>query len=185
MKQFNITSELETKIINAAYGDADVLITIHVYFLRKKHSSVNDLYLMYKKTAREIHQIGPDECPEQLVDNALRQADRIKPEEKNKTLTFLQALFMRPVTPVITVVAIIILLITFLPISYQTQFTDDEIRLADKQVKQTLQIIGNVFNRTSKKVRNTILADKVADPIYEGITIIDDIFKEKENEKVN
>ena len=67
-----------------------------------------------------------------------------------------------------------------------SQFSQEEIALANKQTKQALAIIGKVFNQTEKAIKKDILAKRVGQPINRGLNIVNDLFNEEnKNEKLN
>jgi hypothetical protein len=188
-KSFEITEELRDKIISAAYGDAGFIDKIKIKRLAGKNPEVKSLIDEYSATADAAHSIKPEECPEVLL-NSVREKIGIKREEKKSfILDLYTALFNRPIISAAAVSILVIAVVAsiiFNKNEYQYNYTQAEIALADRQVKESLYIVSKIFNKAQTNLTDEILTARVAKPISEGFNLVNDLFNEGDkNESSN
>jgi len=176
--QFQINENLLDRIISVAYGDSNFLDKIRINLLASRNNEVKRLLSEYIVTARAIRSLEQDECPVDILENV-----------KNKTLKennlfspvikFLYALLYKPVLTAAAVLILISGMLFFILFNKtnDNQYSEAQIKLAEKQVKQTLVLVNKIFYRTANKVEYDILKEQVAKPVHEGISTINDLFK--------
>jgi|GEM_PF-506865 hypothetical protein len=182
-KYFEISENLLNKIISVAYGDANILDRYKVYRLASKYSEVKNLLNSYKKTAADVHKIGEDECPEELISLIESRTTKISGRADTFTADFFAVLFNRPIVSA----AVTIIMIGFLTYGIienrapRYEYSRDEIELADQQARQALAIVGKIFEQTNTTLKEEVLNSRVAKPIRESVDIVNDLLSTKEN----
>ena len=68
---------------------------------------------------------------------------------------------------------------------YKYEYTEQEIALADKQVKESLYFVSKIFNKAQTNLTEDILTDRVAKPISEGLNIVNELFKEGDKNEIH
>ena len=184
-----MNEEILNKIISVAYGDAGLIDKIKIHLLAKGNPQVKQLLEEYKSTSKAVHTIEKDFMPEDLVEKVKSKAGVEELKTNSFFFDFYTFVFSRPV---ISAAAAVILIAVIITSSFMkgpdlsSQFSQEEIALANKQTKQALAIIGKVFNQTEKAIKKDILAKRVGQPINRGLNIVNDLFNEEnKNEKLN
>jgi len=188
-KSFEITEELRDKIISTAYGDSGFIDRLLVNKLARNFPEVKLLLDEYSATARVTHSITTEECPEEVI-NSVRKKIGLKKEVKKSFFGDLYtALFTRPVVSAAAFTMVVIIVVTsiiFNKNEYQYNYSQEEIALADKQVKESLYLVSRIFNKAQTNLTDEILTARVAKPISEGFNLVNDLFNEGDkNEKSN
>jgi hypothetical protein len=176
--KLEINEGLLNRIISVAYGDANLFEKFRIYFLAIRNSEVKRLLAEYKSTAQAVQTLNQDECPLNIIENIKMNTGIEKEDFLESTSRFFYVLFYKPV---ITIAAIMVLVFgitffLFLNKTSKTQYSQIQIQLAEKQVKQSLVLVNRIFNRTADKVENDILKEQVAKPVHEGISTINNLF---------
>lgn len=180
---FHKTTINETELINSAYGDANVFTRIKIFYLRKKHAELNSLFCEHKNTSKSLKKINLEECPEAILPKSVGQA---KQQNQITVFSLLTPIIHKPALSAVALIIIIFAtLFSVLDNSQEQTFSQLEIELANKQLKQTLLLVSNVFNTSTKQLTKEILSERVANPVNEGMNIIEDYIKEKKNEPLN
>ena len=171
--QKTINKELEEKIIAVAYGDSSIIDKIKIWFLSLKNQQVKILLHEYKTTANAVHEIDEQKLPEKVLESV---KSKIK-FNKGDGLSF--SFFH----PKLAVAGSLITIICLAIISYFTFLNQDssdlkysraEIELAQKQARESLEIVAKVFRRTEVDLDQDILTKKISKPLNEGLTIVSD-----------
>lgn len=188
-KFYKIDEQLHDKIIGAAYGDAKIIDRIKIYLLSKKYPEVKLLFDEYRSTSKAVHSIEKEILPDELLEKVKTKTGVKEPQKNSFFFDFYSFVFTRPALSGFATVLLIIIIIISAFIKgpeFQTQYSKEEIAIANKQTKQALAIIGKVFSDTEKTLKNDILAKRVGQPINEGLNIVNDLFNEEnKNEKLN
>lgn len=172
----HIKEELVDKIIAAAYGDAGILDKIIVGFQAVRNPEVKKLLKDYKETADAVHSLLQAECPDALVKAT---GDRIKYQSKYEKKKSPVSFLRRPVFK-FAAAALVIGVVSFLLIQkpkHEAKYSKAEAELAEKQVKESLAIVGKVLRKTQYKVTDEVLGGQVSPPIKKSINLINDLFK--------
>lgn len=181
--------KLLNRIISVAYDDANLLEKFKIYRLASRDPNVKSILSEYKKVASKAHKMQLDYCPDELVEDT-SQITKIKAKsEKSLFFDLYSFIFKQPaISAAIVSVFILALVSTFViqrPEIHQ-QYTQQEIEVADQQVKQSLAIIAGVFKKTTTTVEEDVLTDRVSKPIVESFNLVNDYLQgENKNEKLN
>ena len=176
--QFQIDENLLDRIISVAYGDANFLEKFKIYFLAARYDKVKRLLTEYKITVKAIHSINQEECPVEILENV--EANTLKKNGQfSLTIKFLYALLYKPILTVSTVLILISGMLFFMLFNKtnNNEYSEAQIKFAEKQLKQSLVLVNKIFYRTANKVEYDILRNQVAKPVHEGISTINDLFK--------
>lgn len=188
-KFYKIDEQLHDKIISAAYGDAGIVDKIKIYFLSKKYHEVKSLFEKYRSTSKAVHSLEKEVLPDELLEKVKIKTGFKETQKNSFFFDFYSFVFARPALSGFATALLIIIIIISAFIKgpeFQTQYSKEEIALANRQTKQALAIIGKVFSKTEKTLKNEILAKRVGKPINEGLNIVNDLFNEEnKNEKLN
>ena len=181
-KYNQINEEMITKIISVAYGDASIKDRAIVFFASRQNDEVSLLLDDYRKTARSVHSIQPEECPEELLNITTQSLGMKNNREKSFWLDLYTAFFARPLVSAaatVIVLAVIMMSLLFYKPDYQNGYSKEEIELANKQVKYALSMVKNALTKSNKILTEDILKNKVAKPIGEGINYVNTLLKEE------
>lgn len=180
--------QLLNRIISVAYKDATFLEKIKIYKLANKNPEVKATLNEYKTVAVQTHKIDLDLCPDEVVQNS-KKISKMKPIKENSLIFDIYSfIFGKPaVSFAILSLFVLALASTFIftRIEIHQQYSKQEIELADKQVKHSLALIGEVFKKTTKTVEEDVLAYRVSKPIKESLNLIDNYLQGDKNENIN
>ena len=176
--RLNVDEKLLNRIISVAYGDANLLDKIRIYFLASRNKNINRLLVEYKITARAISNLEQNECPDDIIENI---KDRTGAEEKelfSPVIRFLYSLIYKPLLTTAVVLILVggIALFVLFNNMNGNEYSEKQVQLAEKQVKQSLVLVNKIFNRTTNKLENDILKKQVARPVHEGVATINELF---------
>jgi hypothetical protein len=184
-KYFEITEELTDNIISVAYGDAGFFEKVRIYKLAREYPEVKSMLNEYSKTAKSVHSIKKDECPDSVLDNIV-VAQKLKNRSSSFLFDIYTAVFSKPAVSAIAVVVFAVVLIVSVSIDNGNYngYTQAEIEQARQQTKQALALVSGIFSKTEDSIKNDILVDKISKPINNGVKAVNDLFidKEKKNE---
>lgn len=179
-KSFEINSNLKKKIISVAYGDANPLDKIYVYWLAWRDPAIKAELSQYKRTAQAVHSLE-EECPEELLTNLKLQKVPV-PKAKNSILSdFISIVVNKPVASAFVAITLIvsITLSVILNKPVQKKYINQEVQKANEQASYAIHLIGSILNETTEKLEKEILKEHVAKPIDQGIEIVNKLFKKE------
>lgn len=185
-KFFEISDELMNSIISTAYGDAGFFERMRIHKLAARHTEVRELLNEYTATAKSVHSIKSDDCPESVLIKA-KEATKIDNKSSSMLYDIYAALFTRPAVSAFAAVvltAVLVLSVTLNDGSYNG-YTQAEIEQANQQARQALALVSNIFNKTEDSIKKDILVEKISRPINEGVTTVNNLFIDKENKNEN
>jgi hypothetical protein len=184
-KSFEISAELMDGIISTAYGDAGFFEKIKIHKLAKEQPEVRELLDEYRGTANSVHSIKPDECPDTVIYNN-KPVSKIENKSSGFLFDIYTALFARPVisAAVIVILSAAVIVSVSIDNGSYNGYTRAEIEMANLQTKQALALVSSIFSKTENSLKNDIIKDKVSKPINNGMTMVNNLFidKEKKNE---
>jgi hypothetical protein len=180
-KFYELNEEMIDKIISVAYDDASLRERIFVYRAAASDEKVKELLVSYRSTAKEVRQINEEEFPDELLQEG-KLANLPTNKIKNYFLNDLvYIVFTRPLAAASACLILITVIITAIalnrPVEYK--YTDVEIRIADKQARYALAIVGKIFDQTKITLKNEIFQDKIGRPIKESFGIVNKLFNEE------
>ncbi len=168
-----INKELEEKIIAVAYGDAPIIDRIKILFLSLKNQQIKILLNDYKVTAKAVHKIDELKLPVEVVQSSMDKIDLNKEERFLFFYTHPKFAMAGSLIAIICI-AIISYFTFFHQNSTMTKYSKAEIELAQKQARESLEIVAKVFRKTEADIDKDILTKKISKPLNEGLTIVSD-----------
>jgi len=170
MKSSEQNNSLKQKIVSAAYGDANLIDKIYIYWLARKNESVKAELSDYKRIANVVHKLE-EECPAELLNN-LRSVP-FKEARNSLLIDFISIIVNKPLASAIAVLSLVVFitLSVILRQPIKPSYTDNELRKASEQANYAFRLIGNILNETTEKLEKEILREHVVKPINEGIEI--------------
>ncbi|MBK8944466.1 MAG: hypothetical protein IPM32_04255 [Ignavibacteriae bacterium] len=184
-----MNEELLNKIIDVAYRNASVWKKFEIYFLAFKNSEVKNTLAEYKVTAKKVKNLEIEDCPENIINNV---AKIIKSENINShslISDIYNILFNRPLlsgTMATVFILAIISTFVFQRPEIKEHYTKQEIEIAEKQTRETFELIASVLNKTKNTVEQEVLAKRVSKPIKQSLNLVNDYLEgENKNENIN
>ena len=178
MSRLNVDEKLLNRIISVAYGDANLIDKIRIYYMASRNVEINRLLVEYKITAKAIGNLEFKNCPDEIIEN-VKVSTGIQEQGLFSHVTgFLYSLIYKPLFTTAVILMIVggtALYILFSDMN-KNQYSEKQVQLAEKQVKQSLVLVNKIFNRTSNKLENDILKEQVAKPVHEGVATINELF---------
>jgi hypothetical protein len=173
--QGTIPRELEERIIAVAYGDCSIIDRIRIRWLSFRDQRIKNLLKEYRSTAHAVHSIREHELP-QRVHSLMERIDLVKNAEKRISFSFFN---VHPgYAMMVTVIGILCLALIAYVTLFQEEpspkYTTAEIDLAQKQVRESLEIVAKVLRKTEIDLDGEILTTKVSVPLNKGLTIVRD-----------
>ena len=162
-----IPEQYLNKIISVAYGDASFWDKIKIYFDALRNTAVKEILYEYKETSKQVHMISYEEYQGEI------------PVKFSNTKAWifdnLYIFFKRPIISTAMVLMIIGGAVGYLIINSghsSPQYTEQELRIADQQAKESFALVASIFDRTKNELKNKIFNEKVNKPINKGLTIV-------------
>jgi hypothetical protein len=177
--RLNIDEKLLNRIISVAYGDANLIDKIRIYYLASRNAEINRLLVEYKITAKAIGNLEQKNCPDEILENVKINTGTSRQGLYSPVIKFLDSLIYKPLFSTALILILVggtALFILFNDIN-KSQYSKMQIQLAEKQVKQSLVLVNKIFNRTTNKLENDILKKQVAKPVHEGVATINELFR--------
>ncbi|MFC2084133.1 hypothetical protein ACFLS9_03670 [Bacteroidota bacterium] len=179
-----INEELEGKIISAAYCDLGFFERIRLRKLAKQNSYVRKLLREYEDTARSVHSLNLEDCPDKILDSVPILVKSKKYSENSFAVDLYTLIFSKPLV-IATTVAIIMLAVVISVFINDNRtyngYSMEEIEKANLQTKHALAIVSNIFNKTSRSLKDDIILKHVSKPINEGVNTVNNLFIEGDN----
>lgn len=184
-----IKEEILQEIISVAYNDASFFQKRGVERLTAEYPEVKKILEEYRQTAKSVRSLDVDNCPEEIVQIVQIRTGNDKKQSQSFFFDLYSFIFSKPIvsfsaTAVILAVLVVSIFIEREPV--EPRFTEAEIELANKQAKETLVLVSNIFNKTKNSIKSEIITKHVVEPINKGVDQINDLFSEGgENESIN
>ncbi len=177
-KHFELTEKYIDKIISAAYGDANLIDKIDIYIKAYSNQQIRKIYNDYKEVAKSVKKISRDFAPAEVVDNVQKELNI----HEKLSGTFFEGLFkfiiMKPAySAAVLVIILSVSVIIFLRQPKQKPaYSNLQVTLAEKQVRESFDLVGKILARVQIKVTNQVLNNDVAKPIQKGTSVINNLF---------
>ena len=179
MKRSNhISDEFTDKIISVAYGDAGFFDKRKVRKAAESNPEVSKLLEEYRETAGVLEMIKRERCPDEVVASA-EQKTGVDVRHISFWQRYFGILAYRPAVPIAAAVMVTALFVSILineNSKVDQRFTQAQVLTAERQVKESLAIIGRVFNITEDQLQNEIIKKQVVPPLRQSISIVNDLF---------
>ncbi len=177
--RLEIDERIVNRIISVAYGDANPLDKIKIYLLAARNNEIKRLLTEYKITAGSIKNLKNENCPDEILEKIKDHTGMEKKFLFSPVIKFLDALLYKPAA-IISAVLILAAGIAFFMLfnkGGRNQYSEKQIQLAEKQVKESLVLVNKIFNRTANKLEYDILREQVVKPVHEGVSTINELFR--------
>lgn len=181
--------EMIDKIISVAYGDASLQDKILIYLRSFKEKEVKKVLLEHKQIARKTQNLQAEQLPDRVV-NEVKNNIKKNNFGVNSILTdMISVIYRKPILIGVTVTAIFLAIVSTFVIDrpeIKEHYTKQEIELADEQVRESLNLVVQVLNKTKTTLEKDVLEHRVTRPIQKSIFLVDDYLTgDKDNEKLN
>lgn len=188
-KSYNIDEQLLEKIVSVAYGNAGFFEKRKIEKLARENEEVRELLEEYSETAKSLHSVEMENCPEEILKKVEEQIHFGK-EEKNSIFVEIYSVFVsKPIVSAAAAAVLVVILLFSVVIDrekFDDDFTNTEVVAAHEQVKQSLAMIGKIFKRTTNTLETEILGTRVGKPVNTGIKEVNNLFyKENKNDTIN
>ena len=168
------------KIIKVAYGDAGLFDWIFIYLKSITNDEVKSLLKEYTYTAQTVHKLKGREVPNYLSErvknitggNNIR--DLILPRISFGIVSF----FGNKAIPATVFGIIFLVVISFFVLIKQTpthKYSKTEIELAQKQLKQSLAIVGRTFQKAEKSFSKDVLNNQINKNLSRGYFLVNNL----------
>ncbi|GBD91751.1 hypothetical protein BMS3Abin04_02483 [bacterium BMS3Abin04] len=173
-----MNQKLENEIISAAYGDVNILQKIRIKRLAKRNEEVHRLLTEYSKTAQKISDIKT-EFPEEIIKKAKNKIKVQPGNEKGFLLDFYSVIFAKPLVSFSAVVLLVgaIIVSSMIYKSGQSRiiYSRQQIALADRQAKQTLALVGKIFNNTTQTLEKQVFVRRIGEPFQKSFNAVNEL----------
>jgi hypothetical protein len=176
----NTGTELIDKIINVAYGDANIIDKFIVTWKAAGDENIKNLLEEYRSTAFKVRKLKDAELPDYVIENV---KSRILSRETTGNISakisypFLNLISQKAIQ--LAAASIVILsVISFLIFNEPAptrKYTKAEIELAESQLKLSLAIVGKVFTKAEKGFSQEILNKRVNKTLNKGYYLVNNI----------
>lgn len=178
----NISDKLLNKIITTAYGDGSVTDKLYIFYKVIIDKEIRKIFFEYRKTKRTISTMKHFEMDpsfeSKLNEKITKSKENHVPIFAELYLLFIEKPYV-PSTAILLITAAIVGNLLFKSpvqqITNKKQYTKAELTEANEQAKYALALVGEVLVETKKEVASEIMIKQVAQPINEGMTIINDL----------
>lgn len=181
--------ELLNKIISVAYNEASILEKIKIYSLAKKDDEVKRVLEQYKRVANQTNNLEIENCPDEILEKVKEKTNYKPAEQSSLSDDLCSFVFSKPKFVMgFAVMFLLTLASTFIfnRKDIHQRYTQKEIQIADKEVRESLRIVANILKQTSNTVEKDVLTDRVSTPIQESINIVNNYLQgDNKNEKIN
>lgn len=180
-KELNkINRIIEDKIINSAYGNAGLFDYLYVKWKIWCDPNLKKLFNEHRKIAIAVSNLHQEDLPDRIHDHVILKTTGTKVNGQITQLLsdFVFGLMNKRVIPVSTLGLILIILLSifiFKEPDYSAKYSAAQIKLAEKQLEQTLTIVGKAFNKAESSFTNEILDKQINKKLNNGYYLINNI----------
>lgn len=174
----HIKEDLHDRIVAVAYGDAGIIDKLKVYFNAAKNPEVKKLLTEYKETAEAVNILKSEQCPDEIIDSVNKKI-KLELNSSRNNIFQLSNFIKKPVVVFSTAVIVlgIFAVLLFNKPENKAKYSKAQVELAEKQVKESLALVGEVFRKTQYKLADDVLGKQVSPPIKKGMNLINNLFK--------
>jgi len=175
-----LNKNLIDKIIRVAYHDSGFLDWISVHFKAITDDEVKSLLKEYTKSAKAVHSLKQEDVPEQILEKTknITSGKNSKDSFLSRKAYSVYYFFEKKAIPA-TVFAILTLFIIsfflFRNPAPRHKYSRAEIELAEKQLKQSLAIVGKAFQNAENSFSEEVLKDQINKNLNRGYYLVNNI----------
>jgi len=175
-----LNKDLVDKIIRVAYGDSGFIDWIYVHFKAITSDEVKSLLNEYTKSAKAVHGLKQEDVPAQILEKTknITSSTHSNVSFLSRIEYSLYYLFGKKAIPA-TVFAILALFIIsvflFRNPTPTHKYSKAQIELAEKQLKQSLAIVGKAFQNAENSFNKEVLKDQINKNLNRGYYLVNNI----------
>lgn len=175
-----MNQKLIDKIIKVAYGDAGIFDWIYIQLKAVISEEIKSILVDYRSTAKAIHHLKQEDTPDQIIEKVNQS---IQPATKGNSIFSVISygffsFFGKKAIPA-TVFGIIIVFVISLFLLREPapthKYSKAKIELAQKQLKQSLAIVGRAFQTAEKGFSEEILGNQINKNLNRGYYLVNNI----------
>jgi hypothetical protein len=173
----NIDEKLYNKIIAVAYNDASLFDKFIVYSRARNNVEIQTLLNEFKETAAAVRSIQSKELPETVVNTVKSRI--VKNNRKDFIGNIIYSkLISRPLlsSGLAAIIVIILAAILFFNQPQRTpQYTNAQIKIAEKQLAESLAIVNKVFSKAERQLNKEVIPNIINKNTDKGFNLINDL----------
>jgi hypothetical protein len=179
-ESINLDQKLIDKIIKVAYGDAGIVDRIYVNFKSSSDQKILGLLKEYKHTVNAVHTLKQKNAPDHIIET-VKNYVMGKDQRESLSSRFSRAFFILfgkraiPVTALGIVLILIVSFFVFREPAPSHKYSKAEIMLAEKQFRQSIAIIGDVFQKAEKNFSHEVLDKQINKNLNRGYSLVNNI----------
>ena len=163
-----LNEEYIDKIISVAYGDANLIDRIKIFFDARSNTEVKKILEDYRETALAVHLIEPEKFEKRIQENG--------PKVNGWLLTYFDLFLRRPVLSTAMALMIIAGVTGYLMINNNNNSTKGyskaELAIAENQAKESFAIVASIMDKTEDKLKKDVFEEKINKPLKKTVTIL-------------
>ena len=172
--------KLIDRIIKVAYGDAGIIEWFYIRFRALTNNEINSLLEEHKKTANAVHNLKQEVVPEHIIKKVTDYTNSFNQRKPVVSLISYGLFTLRnkkaiPATVLGILIAIIFSFLLLTEPVQTSKYSKAEIELAEKQLKQSLAIVGKAFQKAENDFSNEILNKQVNKNLNRGYYLVNNI----------
>lgn len=175
-----LNKNLIDKIIRVAYGDSGFIDWIYIHFKSITRNEVKLLLKEYTASAKAVHILKQDNVPDQILEKTKNVTDSNNSKDSflSRTAYSVYYSFGKKAIPVTVLVILSLFIISFFLFRNPTsthKYSKAEIELAEKQLKQSLAIVGKAFQNAENSFSKEVLKDQINKNLDRGYYLVNNI----------
>ena len=168
------------KVIKVAYGDAGIVDWFYIRFKALTNNEIKSLIEDYKRTAAAVHNLKQEDVPEHVIDKVNNYKNSsIQKKAKFSAISYgFFTLWNKKAIPATVFGILILIIVSFLLLREPTQtpkYSKAEIELAEKQLKQSLAVVGKAFQTAEKSFSEEVLNNQINKKLNRGYYLVNNI----------
>ena len=180
MQMNELNKNLIDKIIRVAYGDSGFIEWIYVHVKATMNDEVNSLLNEYKSSAKAVHGLKQEDVPDQILEKTKNITGGTNSNDSflSRTAYSLYYFFGKKAIPATVFAITALFLISFLLFRNPTpthKYSKAQIELAEKQLKQSLAIVGKAFQNAENSFNKEVLKDQINKNLNRGYYLVNNI----------
>ena len=173
----NIDEKLYDKIIAVAYNDSSLVDKIIIYIKARRNPEVQTLLNEFKETASAVRNIQSKELPEVVVNTVKSRIVKNSKEDFIGNIIY-SKIVSRPLlsSGLAAIIVIVLAAILFFNQPQRTpQYTKAQIKIAEKQLAESLAIVNKVFNKAEQQFDKEVIPNIINKNTDKGFNLINDL----------
>ena len=175
-----LDQKLIDKTIKVAYGDAGIVDWLYIRFKALTNNEIKSLISEYKETAIAVHNLQQEDAAEHIIKRVKDYTNSYNPRKSFLSgISYgLITLWNKKAIPATVFGVIILITVSLLILREPTQtpkYSKAEIELAEKQLKQSLAIVGKAFQSAEQSFSEEVLNNQINKKLNRGYYLVNNI----------